>query len=411
MSEDTPPPLEFLNPYNEEFQRDPAAMLSRLRNATPVVRSEDAASLAVLGAEQVNAILRDPDLWVDPRKARPETMLSLLAAPEGSEPSMLFSDDPRHRRLKTLVSASFTPRAIEQWRPRTIEIAAHLAEDLPGEFDLIERFAGPLPTWVIAEMLQVDTDRRDWFKHCSDATAYAFFNPMCSDEERALGEDCGQQLREYFTEQIELRRSRPVADGEGGLIGQMMAAQSQAGGEDALSDEDIIGQCSLLLIAGNITTTDLIGNGVASLLRHPDQWAELIEHPELLPQAVEELLRYNPPVQSSGRIASEAGELGGCPFSRGESFMVSLLGANFDPAVNPEPDRLDIRRERPRHWSFGGGRHFCTGAALARMEAQEALRVLTQKFPDLTLVEGGSELRTMPGFRGYTRLCVRTGRA
>ena len=248
----------------------------------------------------------------------------------------------------------------------------------------------------------VDPSLRDWFKRCSDATAYAFFNPLCSEEELQEGRRCGEELSEYFHQQIAQRRQTPHDD----LVAGMVQARVD---DDALTDEEIVDQCNLLLIAGNITTTDLIGNGVQALLSHREQWDKLCAAPQLMENAVEELLRFCPPVMNSGRIASADTSIDGCPVHRGDSLGVSLAAANRDPEANPNPDVLDIERERPRHWSFGGGRHFCLGAPLARMEAQEALLALTERHPNLRLADDAAQLRTMPGFRGYLNLRVRAG--
>ena len=395
------PDVLQLNALNPEFNADPYSMLAKVREHEVPIRSDAGGYVVVTRAKEVGSILRDPDLWIDPRKANPGTPSSMLVPPEGEEPSMLLSDDPRHKRLRGLASQAFTPRAIERWRERTAELARSLLETTGQEYDLIEDFAGPLPTVVIAEILGVDSAQRDWFKRCSDATVYAFFNPNCTPEEKEAGQQAAEDLITYFGEQVAARRQKPNDD----LISFMVQAEPSGG--ERFSDNEIARQCNLLIVAGNVTTTDLIGNGVHALLTHRDQWDLLCADQSLLPQAVEELLRYCAPVTNSGRIASKDAQIAGCPIHRGESYSLSLAAANRDPAICEDAEKLDIRRQRVRHFSFGGGKHFCLGAHLARMEAQEAFRALTQAQPDLQLVDGAAELRAMPSFRGYVRLGVR----
>lgn len=389
--------------FGLEATADPWSVLARIRQHFPVYRNDEFHSILMTRADDVAAVLRDPHLWSDPRRANPDAPIARLGRENGGgEPSMLFADNPRHKRLRSLVAQAFTPKSIEAWRERTAEVARELLSETGDSFDLIGDFAGPLPTIVISEIMGVDPSLRDWFKHCSDATAYAFFNPLCSEEERNEGMKCGDELSEYFHGQIAARRAAPNDD----LIAAMVTARVD---DDALSDEEIADQCNLLLIAGNITTTDLIGNGVQALLSHRSQWDKLCAQPQLVQNAVEEILRFCPPVMNSGRIANEDTSMSGCPVHQGDALGVSLAAANRDPHANPDPDSLDIERERPKHWSFGGGRHFCLGAPLARMEAQEALLALTARYPNLRLAddEQSGQLRTMPGFRGYLDLQVR----
>lgn len=396
---DCPIVLNTLNAFNEQFRENPWPLLEQVRSMAVPPRDESGYVLLTHAAD-VDLVLRDKTLWSDPRKALPGSPYSLLVRPGDLEPSMLLSDDPRHKRLRGLVSQAFTPKSVEKWRARTAQIAAELLEDTEDAFDLIAGFAGPLPTIVISEMLGVDLSLRGWFKQHSDATAYAFFNPFCTEDERNAGVKGGEELNAYFAEQIEQRR---VHQGED-LISGMIAAQLAG---DSFTDEEIIGQCNLLLIAGNITTTDLVGNGVQALLAHRDQWELLCAQPELAAGAVEELLRFCTPVTNSGRIASADSDISGCPIHKGENYSLSLAAANRDPEIVDRPNELDITRNRVRHWSFGGGRHFCLGAPLARMEGQEALLALTRSCPQLQLVEGQAKRRSMPGFSGYLQLGVR----
>jgi cytochrome P450 len=264
---------------------------------------------------------------------------------------------------------------------------------------VIEAFAGPLPVIVIAEMLGVDpADRRD-FKRWSDWQAMSL-NPLMTDEQRAAFVQADAELGAYLARVLAERRAGPRDD----LISAMIAAE-EAG--DQLTDGEIVTMCELLLAAGNVTTTDLIGNGVWLLLRHPDQLRALRDDPALIGNAVEEILRFESPVVQTARIPLRDVEIGGCPIGRGESVVASLAAANRDPGRCPEPDRFDIRRAAIAHQSFGGGAHYCLGAPLARLEAQIAIPTLLRRFPRLRLAGEPLEWRALPAFRGLAALWVR----
>ena len=398
------PEVHELTALNPQFRENPWPMLAAVRSQCPAHRSDFLRQVLFTRAEDVASILRNPDLWSDPRKSHPESPNAAMVRDADADPSMLMADDPLHKRLRGLVAKAFTPRAIESWRPRARVRAEALLDAVSTDaFDLIAELAGPLPAIIIAEMLGVDSSRWEWFKHCSDTASYAFFNPLCSAQQRAEGERSGEALNEYFLGRIEEIRSGSEQDN---LISRMLNAEVEG---EQLTTQEVVTQCNLLLIAGNITTTDLIGNGTHALLTHRDQWELLVDEPTLVTNAVEELLRFCPPVMNSGRIASSDAEFAGCPVERGESLSVSLGAANRDPAVCDDPDTLDIRRENPRHLSFGGGRHFCIGAPLARLEAQEAFLALIQRYPELHLSERAGERRDMPVFSGFRSLWVQVG--
>jgi cytochrome P450 len=315
--------------------------------------------------------------------------------------SLLFQDPPAHTRLRALVSKAFTPRAVEQLAPRIRRIVDDLLGAVAGRdrLDLIEAFAEPLPVIVIAEMLGIDPARRHDFKRWSDASALGL-SPLLTADQQAARAQSVVELEAYLWAALAERRANPRDD----LISALIAAE-EAG--DQLTDREIVTMCTLLLTAGNVTTTDLIGNGVWLLLRHPEQLRMLRDDPSLIANAVEEILRVESPVVQTSRIAMGDAEFGGCPIRRGESVLASLAAANRDPGATPEPDRFDITRPDIRHHSFGGGVHYCLGAPLARLEAQLAIPALLRRFPRLRLAEESLEWRAIPGFRGFARLWVR----
>lgn len=316
------------------------------------------------------------------------------------EPSMLFMDEPEHRRIRGLVSGPFKRPAVEKWRPHIRSIVGRVLDAIDDpEFDLIEAFAGPVPTVVIAEMLGVDPDRHGQFKRWSDLVVQIGFNPFPSPEQKLAGDEATEALRALFMAEIEARGDRPGND----LLGALIRSEESG---DKLSAHEISLQCLLLLIAGNVTTTDLIGNAVKALLDHPRELARLRANPGLIENAVEEALRYDSPVISSGRIPNRDIELAGCPIAKCESVNLSLAGANRDPAVYPDPDSFDISREDTHHQAFGGGRHLCLGAHLARVEAQEAILALLDRYPVLRHSEKGFVYHSIPSFRGMSEFWV-----
>lgn len=402
---DLPSDIE-LTPFDEAYRNNPYPNLARLREGAPFYRDEQFKRVHVSKAKDVARILRDRELLTDPRKANEDAYIRMLFYDQGgatNEPSMLLADDPDHKRLRGLVNKAFTPRAVEAMRPRAREIAEELIDDIhEDEFDFMEKIAGPYPTIVIAEMLGVDTDRRHDFKAWSDASNDAFFDVMRSAETLAAGANAEAELDRLFRAEIAKRRALPTDD----LIGAMVAAE-EAG--DMLTEDEIVQQCNLLLIAGNITTTDLIGNGMKALLDNPEQFDLLKADPSLVPQAVEEMLRYDSPVTYSARIAERDRTEDGCPIHKGESIYTALAAANHDPDQFENPERFDIMREDKRHQSFGGGRHFCLGAPLARLEAQELFAVLIEQMPNIRPVGVAPIYRAIPSFRGMREYRVQIG--
>ena len=390
-----------LTALDERFREDPYPVLAEIRSHAPVLHDDQLHRYVYTRHDDVKAILRDRDFWTDPRKANPGTFTRMFLGNGDEEPSMLLMDEPDHRRLRMLVSRPFTPAAVEKWRPRVRETVVQVLDRIEDdEFDLIARFAGPIPTVVIAQMLGIDPAMHDQFKVWSDTSVETAFNPFPTPEQRQARDAADASLHAFFEAEIESRRRTPGDD----LLSDLIRAE-EAG--DSLTVREIVGQCNLLLIAGNVTTTDLIGNGVKALLEHPEQLAKLRADPALINNAVEEMLRYDTPVTNSGRIADRDIRIGGCPVGRGESLSVSLAAANRDPAVYPEPDRFDIERADTHHQAFGGGRHLCLGAHLARLEAQEAILGLLDRYPLLERADRDPVYAAVPTFRGMSEFRVR----
>ncbi len=407
------PPLPsalMLTAMNPAFAENPHPLLDDLRERAPIHFDAFLKLWILTRNEDVEAVLRDRELSVDPSKAPPDSFMARLtlqrpdSAPgDRTQQSMLFLDDPDHARLRGLVNRAFTPRAVERMAPRIQQIADELLDRLEGkeEWDLIGDFSAPLPTIVIAEMLGIDAGHQKQFKEWSDLIVTGF-DPFLSEEQRAKVVQAGMDMRDYLRRAVEERRMNRGDD----LISGMIAAEENG---DQLSDEEIVVMVALLLAAGNLTTTDLIGNGMLAFLKNRDQWEKLKADPALLQNAVEEMLRFDPPVTQSGRLALADTSVGGCPVHAGQSVTTVLVAANHDPAVHPNPHAFDISREDTQHVSFGGGRRYCLGAPLARLEAQIAVGTLARRFPNLQLATGKQEWRKVPGFHGLVALPVKPG--
>ena len=391
-----------LTSLDEAYRADPQPRIDALRNAAPVHHDAVFNRYIVTRHDDVDAILRDRSLSVDPRKAAPGSFQALFVDPDRGEPSMLLQDPPAHTRLRGLVSKAFTPRALEQVTPRIQEVVDELLDAVEGSggFDLIAAFAGPLPTIIIAEMLGVDPADRADFKRWSDDGVMAF-DPTIGPEARAVVTKSRAELDAYLRRVIADRRNEPCAD----LISSMIAAEESG---DRMSDDELVTMCALLLAAGNVTTTDLIGNGVLALLEHPEELRKLRDDPTLIRNAIEEMLRYDSPVTETGRLPLDDAQIAGCPVGARQTIITHLGAANHDAAAYHDPHAFDITRADTHHHSFGGGVHFCLGAPLARIEGQMAIGTLVRRFPALRRADEPLERRTIPGFRGLKRLPVLT---
>nr|AAN01211.1 cytochrome P450 enzyme [Lentzea aerocolonigenes]BAC10677.1 putative cytochrome P450 [Lentzea aerocolonigenes]BAC15753.1 cytochrome P-450 RebP [Lentzea aerocolonigenes]CAC93717.1 putative P450 protein [Lentzea aerocolonigenes] len=316
---------------------------------------------------------------------------------------LVFLDPPRHTALRSLLAKEFSPAVVTGLRERVRKIAGELLAGLgdAGEIDLVEDFAAPLPILVISELLGVPARLRSWFRRCAvdlqeASTARATRNPGAL----ARADGAASELVEFFGGELGTRKP----DDED-LVALLVNAQRRG---EALTDEEIVSTCVHLLTAGHETTTNLISKSVLALLANPAAAAEPLAGLDVTPQVVEELNRFDTPVQMVTRWAHQDTALGGKPIRRGDKVVLVLGSANRDPAAFAEPDRLDLRRDSRRHCGFGLGIHYCLGAALARTEAEIGLSVLFTNFPGLRL--GGEPVRYADDlvFHGPARLPMLT---
>lgn len=404
MSTD-PAPLPVgiqLTSLDPAYRENAESVHARLRAECPVHHDSELGRYFLTDGHDIEAVLRDRKLYRDPDKANPGTIVALQAQREGFIKSMLFLDDPDHGRLRSLVTQAFSQRSINDIAEHIGQVAHDLLDQVEhkSEFDVIADYASPLPIIIIAEILGVDPADREAFIGWSRAADNAF-NPLITPDQMQEGLRSQAELYAYFEDRIAERRVEPSDD----LISAMIAA---ADGEHRLTDREIVTTCHLLLVAGNVTTTDLIGNAVRLLVDHPDQRDALLADPGLAANMVEEVLRYDPPVTASTRTAPEDMEVGGVEVPKGEVLFTALQSVGRDPSLNDDPAEFDIARSKPIHHAFGGGVHFCLGAQLARAEARIAILALFERFPDLSLVEEPAR-KIAPGFNGYVKLQVRTG--
>ncbi len=381
-------------------------MLDDLRARCPVHRDETSGSFILTNYADVRSLVSDASLWRDPLKAEEAANLQRRFAdavpegvPRGETTSILMLDDPDHARIRQPLAQALYAR-VAKFRGEVERIVEETLDriDAAAPFDLMRQFCVPVPIDVIASILGVDRERLGEFREWSEGVIQSL-NPFRTDEQTKRMEAANDALFAYFVETIEDRRARPRDD----LISDM--TRLQAGGAP-LKDVELQINLAALLIGGNLTTTDLIGNGVRLLLLHPAELAKLKADPSIVNAVVEEILRYEPPVDITGRIASRDMEVGGKAVKQTQAMTLSLRGANRDPEVFEDPHRFDVSRKHRPHVAFGGGAHICIGAPLARLEAQVALPRLFARFPDLRLVDPDQApaWRTLPFFRGLERL-------
>ncbi|KAA2262292.1 cytochrome P450 [Solihabitans fulvus] len=318
---------------------------------------------------------------------------------DASKGSLLSVDPPLHRKLRRLVSEAFTPRMVASLEPRIAQLTGELLDEIDGAgFDLVQGLAYPLPVIVIAELLGVPATDRDLFQRWADDIFSSQITDLTDQDQIAEATKRTTELNAYLLDHTSRRRARPGDD----LMSRLVEARVD---DEALDDDEIVNFSRLLLLAGHITTTMLLGNAMLCLHDNPDAAAELRADPGLVPRAIEEILRVRPPFTMTARVVAEDTEIAGVAVPAGRMIMGWLLSANHDERQFPDPDRFDLHRDPNRQAAFGHGIHFCLGAPLARLEGRIALGALLDRFPDIQLAEPDKvTYRENQGFYGVAAL-------
>jgi cytochrome P450 len=395
----------LFNPFSPEFRADPYPLYAKLREAAPVLKTPLGSYMVTRYAE-VDRVLRsqafrtprgykEADDPTGPPRFDPSGPLSLHR-----RHWLIFQSGDAHARLRKLIMKVFTPRAVRALAPRVDALVAELLTPAlaRGSLEVIADLAYPLPATVICELLGVPAADRDRNRHWAAIVAETI-NPLITDAQAKAAEVAMREWDPYIRDLLAERRRHP---GDA-LLDAMLAVEEDG---TSLTDDEIAANATFLFLAGHETTTNLIGNGLLALLRNPTQLARLRAEPTLLENAIEELLRYDAPVQIAPRVPLEDFELEGVTLPKEVPVMIALACANRDPRRFDRPDELDVARADPKPLSFGGGAHYCVGAALARLEAKHAFEQLLGKTRDIVLVTENPAWKPSLALRALAELRV-----
>ena len=390
----------YFNPFDLDFRANPYPHFPALLDGPPRQLNLMMPTTLIARYDDVVAVLHDHDGFT---VRRPEIPGRQRIDPFGSAPTILTADPPIHSRLRKLVSKAFTPRRVRELEPRVREITADLLSQAnnSSEIEAMAALANPLPVIVIAEMLGVSAGDHAQFKQWSNDLISSFGQESITSGPSAAGIAARNALRGYLAEAIKQRSADPAED----LISALVTARDES---DALSEDELLAFVVLLLLAGNETTTNLIGNGLLALCRHPEQQQRLRANRDLIPSAIEEMLRFDPPVQMTLRVPTAATNVSGTDIPAGSLCFILLAAANRDPGHFPQPENFDVARDPNEHVAFGEGIHFCLGAPLARLEGAIAMELMLEKFPRLQLANPQAKLeyRGSMALRGLSELRI-----
>lgn len=395
--------------FSDEILQDPYPTYARLHQEGPLHYVDVGGKWAVwsiFSHAECSAIGKDPRCSAK----RAQQMLLPLPLSRQSEFSelarmlslwLIFMDPPEHTRLRKLLNKGFSPSVVDQLRPQVEAIVDRMLSPLQraSEVELMHQFANPLPVRIILEMLGIPQELHDTFVDWSRAIAVFRGSPDRTVEHARAAQDALIALTDFFRKTVAERRRNKGND----LISLLIDIEEEG---EVLTEEELYAQCIALLFAGHETTRNLIGNGMYTLLRHPEQTAELHDNPEVIRSAVEELLRYESPVQFTARVLKEDIEICGRLIPKKWTILCMLGAANRDPKQFEEPDQLNLKRINNQHLAFSAGPHFCIGSQLARLEAQVALLNLVRRFPEMKLAGPRPEWAPTFGLRGLKSLAV-----
>jgi cytochrome P450 len=395
--------------FSDEILQDPYPTYARLHEEGPLHYLDVGSKWAVwsiISHAECSSIAKDPRLSAK----RAQHMLLLLPVDRQAEFSelarmlglwMIFMDPPEHTRLRKLLNKGFAPAAIEGLRPQIEAVVDRMLKPLKhgSEVELMREFANAMPVRIISELLGVPQEMSETFMNCSRAIAVFRGSPDRTVEQARAAQDALIELTNFFRKTVAERRRNKGND----LISLLIDIEEEG---EVLTEEELYAQCIALLFAGHETTRNLIGNGMYTLLKHPQETAELREKPEMIRSAVEEILRFESPVQFTARVLKEDIEVCGQRIPKKWTILCMLGAANRDPKQFKEPNRLDLKRLNNQHLAFSAGPHFCIGSQLARLEGQIAILNLLQRFPEMKLTGPRPEWASTFGFRGVKSLSV-----
>lgn len=393
-----------LTSVDEEYRENPTAKVREVISKCPVHYDGILRDFLVGDGASAQEVLTNREFLSDARVSHPKSARRLRNESMVEEPPQLFADDPLHRRLRALMSRALTGDRIAALEMVSVNAINTLLEAVKDQeqFDFVEAIARPLPTMVVAELIGVEPQRHKDFKAWSDAMIEFKLNPMCSKEQIFQGENAEKSIRDFIGGEIQRRID--TGDRPDDLMSAMIDARV---GEEKFSAEEMFKQTQLLLIAGNQTTTDFLGMMMLNLLTINNSYKRLVHNRSLIVNAIEESIRFDPPIDSTERIVHESINYKGTDIEKGYSIGVMLNAANRDPEFNENPDEFDIERKKIKHWSFGGGRHFCMGAPIARLEAKVLLQIFTERFPDLSCLDSERDKSSVVGFNGLDSLWLK----
>ena len=384
-------PKPLYDPYSPELLADPYPVYRELRDNAPVCYNEEHDFWTLSRFADVLQALKQPRLY----SSAQGIAVGMTSEMSNTFEAVITMDPPRHTQMRALVNRAFTPRRIAALEPRILEVATALIDDCieKGSCDLVGDFAAPLPTIVIAELLGVPSEDQKMFKERSNALVNQRGRPgEVPDPERMAPV---MELVLYLNQVYDERREQPRDD----LMSALLAAEVDG---QKLTQSELTGFALLLLIAGNETTTNLLGNGIQLMYEYPDQQTRLAANPGALPDAIEEFLRYESPIPGLARTLTEDLDFRGHAFRKGQKLMLLYGAANRDERQFEAPDVLDTSKPPTQHLAFGFGAHFCLGASLARLEARIGFEQLLSRLPDYKLLAGAE--RNAGGIRGFAQL-------
>jgi cytochrome P450 len=396
-------PLSLYHLLDPEILADPYPLYRRLRSEDPVHWDPYLHAWVVTRYADVVTVLQrfSADRTPTPERLASMGMEQLSPIARVMVKQMLFLDPPQHNRIRGLAAVAFTPRRVEQLRSRIQEITEELIDrvEAQGEIEIMETLANPLPAIVTAGLLGVPARDHNRLKNWSQDFAEVLGNFQHNPDRASRVLSSLEEMTAYFRDAVRREAGEPTE----GLVNALTTAEVDG---DRLTEEEVIANVIVTMVGGQETTTNLIGNGLLTLLRHPDELERLRADPSLIPSAVEELLRYESPSQHTARLAPNDIEVGGQVIRERQAVIAVMGAANRDPERFSDPDRLDLAREDNRHLAFGWASHFCFGAPLARIEGQIAFATMLRRLPGLRLLPGPITWRQNLGLRGLTALRV-----